>query len=174
MNNVEKIFNEKDMRELKELVSNFVNSINSDISIEFETQFTCSITEKHIYIGLLPLIQGFLSNDILEEIYKEKGIIYNDFYIFGLLHEIGHIETVKYLKYEDLSVELSIYQGQVAKLEEKYEYDRDFLNHYIELPLEKSANEWAVNYYNNNTEKVLEFTKDFHGKVKKILEIIRE
>lgn len=172
MNKVEELFNYEDMEELKTFVENFVKEINQDIKVEFETQFVSSITEKTIYIGLLPLIQGYKSNEDLQEIYKQKGFEYNDFHIFALLHEIGHIESVKDFNDFELFMQMLVYRTDVEELNKNSKNDREFLEKYIELPVEKMANEWALDFYKTNKQKIVDFTKKFYDLFDKLLDTV--
>lgn len=69
------------------------------------------------------------------------------FFIFSILHEVGHHMTLDSLTEEDLINEKLLRQIVTDD------------NAYFNLPAEDLANRWAINYLINNTEKCWKFQR---------------
>lgn len=78
-------------------------------------------------------------------------------FIFSLLHEVGHHYTID--DFDDKDFEKD--EKRKAKISENLEKDyKKYSRKYFALPIEYSANEWAVNYFIENEAEVLKKGKE--------------
>lgn len=76
------------------------------------------------------------------------------FFIFCILHEVGHYITVPLLSKEELAYEYEMRMFRIQKSED-----------YFDLPAENLANKWAINYIMNHPQECW----DFQNKCYKIM-----
>lgn len=75
------------------------------------------------------------------------------FFIFSLLHEIGHYKTLPTIPKEELEIELA-----TRKILDEIITNQEEMNEaYTNLPSERAANEWALKYLEENTEACWKF-----------------
>lgn len=77
------------------------------------------------------------------------------FFIFCLLHEIGHYKTLPTIPIEELEKELAIRET----LQETVSNQKEMNEIYTNLPSERLANEWAIDYLEKNYVSCWEFQK---------------
>ena len=131
--------------------------------------------EKTVYVGLLNFIFDDDINRTHKQLYEtQRAIKFDelDYNTFALLHEIGHVMSRE--KYENL--ERAIANSDTAmhnfKINHPYATMQEELEHYMELPLEMDADNWAHNYYMNNKEKVLRFQKKYLKTLDKLFKTV--
>ena len=91
-------------------------------------------------------------------IYQTYDIDLDDdkaFFIFSLLHEIGHYMTMDTMSQKELIVEVSVRK----LLQERIEMEE---NIYFKLPSEVLANDWASDYYLSHFNEIFDFFEDLH------------
>ena len=77
------------------------------------------------------------------------------FFIFSLLHEIGHYKTLPTIPKEELEEELIIRKTLSDFISDQQEMNEVYTN----LPSERAANEWALTYLEENTQACWEFQR---------------
>lgn len=77
-----------------------------------------------------------------------------DVFIYSLLHEIGHSQTLDEVSDEDY------YYSHDRKADEEITNTE-----YFNLPVEIVATQWAVDYLNTHTEEVAEFWKKLQPRI---------
>jgi len=93
---------------------------------------------------------------------KYNADIHDWFFIFSLLHEIGHHETWDELTQEDLDNDLLL-RNAIAF------FDNQGLA-YINLKAEHLATSWALDFIENNSEEVWKFQSECWEIIQKIYE----
>lgn len=76
-------------------------------------------------------------------------------FILSFFHEIGHSETLHLLEDEE---EEEIWKVKNNLTFEEFEKSKEKANIYFDLPDEKLATQWAVDYINENVGKVRELS----------------
>lgn len=76
------------------------------------------------------------------------------FFVFCILHEVGHYITIPLLSKEELAYEYEMRMFHIQKSED-----------YFNLPAEDLANRWAIKYIENHPQKCW----DFQNKCYKIM-----
>ena len=86
------------------------------------------------------------------------------YFIFSLLHEVGHHNTLSKLTEEDYKYEFVMRNF----LRSRYCYlaPEEINNWYFNLPAEKMATEWAIDYIDNNLKKCWDFQRKCFGLMK--------
>lgn len=141
----------------KRLIRNFVKSINGNTKVTFNRKGinASDIVRNRIYLD----IKECLGNDYQElqkhvnrqyMFKKEVGLL-----PFVVLHELGHIQTVKSL--DNVTDELLSYSISVRKLQESDMRIKSINKFYSQLKLERLANKWAFEYAKSNNKQVIEF-----------------
>lgn len=138
-------------KEINEYLENWLHNNDFDCSVRMGTDFSFWTDEDVIQYALV--ITDHHMN-LFEKVVEELGINYIcDNFILSFFHELGHFETI--WEIDDDVYEES--QRRKLNLESRSVYtDADYVEYY-HLPEEIVATEWAVNYINNNPNKIAEF-----------------
>lgn len=115
----------------------------SEDKITYTTDFTKDAPQ-------VESLKGYLFQTFHLEFQDEK-----EFFIFSLLHEIGHYLTMDTLTEKELLTEILL--REAIKLQ-KDEGKADTA--YYNLPSEKLANEWANEYFTENYIELMEYFED--------------
>ncbi len=141
------------VREFANKVFAFVKEIDDTIRVRvsFEEFYAISC-DRLINVSL----EGDALGDRLMDNFLQMrfGISINPF-LFGMLHEVGHIQTYD----EQLDDERAIlyYMLQLDFDEERIE---EYSYMYFQIPSEFEATSWAVNYYLSHKEQCDNFVKE--------------
>jgi hypothetical protein len=143
-------------------IKRVVKRINPDISVKFHAGDNESdVMTKEVFINLE---SGWLDEDMQEvqrEVYRLHPIskmISPEAYV--ILHEIGHIESVKHYTETSTRYALRRYRNDMLEL-----IDNDDIPYYLrarrynKLQLERKANSWACGFIKNNPDIVQELEK---------------
>jgi hypothetical protein len=148
----------KAITEITNLLDNWLKENGFDLTTRFEQDFGYYHNENVVAFGLLTTEKTEnCFTTFVEDLggYRELGFI-NSFF-----HEVGHHET-----YDDISDRDYEYGRMVkAYLADKEELDEYDLYTYFNLPIERTATEWAVAYINDHTPEVY----DLMDKVRDII-----
>ena len=133
----------------KQLIKDFVKSINPELKIFYQEIFECDIYEEEIFIGK----KEFTSDTrMFMEWFQKEFPLCKDchWWLISLLHEIGHVETYEEVKHDKREIIYSILKmafemGDVSIVK--------LNNAYFNLPAEYDATYWAASYYLSNTDK---------------------
>lgn len=139
-------------KEITKAVAEFVEPFGiKNIKASDTFEFNCKEKYPQIKFNILPY--GTFTGD--EEMrnnllnYYEVDIE-NYFFVFSLLHEVGHFFTMaQFLDPDNLAFDLFMRLG-VCEMEEDNQL-------YFLLPAEKAANEWAIDYISDHLEQCWEF-----------------
>lgn len=102
-------------------------------------------------------------DDLIEWIYDNYGITIEPYlFMFSLLHEVGHHMTVGNFSEEDLATEMVLREHFIPNLKNPNDL-------YFELPTEKAATMWALNYLNENFDECWDFQAKIFEKMKHTL-----
>jgi hypothetical protein len=165
----------KGIKGLERTINNFLfpfglkGSLNNDFSYEYlndKVNFSIVVPKK-------------LDNWFKEYIYSQWGYIGEvDIFLLSLLHEIGHSETwdefednfEEYsLKRKQISFDLHLlyYTNREQNIEEKI---KELHFKYFDLPEERAATEWAVEYIKSNS---ISLSKDWNKISKAIIKFVK-
>ena len=138
-----------------------------EIINDFVAQFGCEaeLGDEFLYFGsdntiTYTLIVGELSDRVWKSYIKQTfGYEMKNVFLFSLLHEIGHHHTMGQFSRKLQNAE----DKKVARIEKDLshsnceELDTLLYLEYYDLPMEKVATEWAVNYAKNHRKKLFRF-----------------
>lgn len=148
---------------LEKKVTNFVRKFGINRA-NYKDNFCMNFSKNSIDFTLKKYYEDDLS---LEHIQNKFGINIELFYfVFCLLHEIGHLKTASdfsQAQWDEYSFLSKYILPSISDTVERHEI-------YFNLPIEDAANAWAVNYLINNIEECW----DFQCKCGKILEHIKK
>jgi hypothetical protein len=146
----------------KKAIKRVVKRINPDISVKFHAGDNESdVMTKEVFINLE---SGWLDEDMQEvqrEVYRLHPIsttVSPEAYV--ILHEVGHIESVKHYTKASTRFALKRYSYAMCKL-----VANDDIPYYLRarrynnLQLERKANSWACGFIKNNPDIVQELEK---------------
>jgi len=84
-----------------------------------------------------------------------------DFFLASLLHEVGHHFTLDNFSPKEISDYYDDVENIRAYMEDK-DGDKETADYaYFDLPVEKAATQWAIDYIRNNVEKIADFWSKF-------------
>jgi hypothetical protein len=148
----------------KKIIKRVVKQINPDISVVFNAENNESdILTNKVYYNFS---DGWLDEDmidILRENYRRfpiSSLISPEAFI--VLHEVGHIESLRHYQTTSVRFALARYARQVNKL-----IDDDTTPYYLkarrynELQLERKAHQWACDFIKQNPDIVQDLEKAF-------------
>jgi hypothetical protein len=148
---------------MKTIIRQVVRSINPNIRVKFHKGVNESdIKNATIYLNF----KGDWFDNETQEHFNELNKTYRLNEVvspetFIVLHEIGHIESVKHLKPQSVSFLLSKYVREVNELINTDLPYNLLARKYVNLKLERKANRWALNYIKANPEMVAKLEKAF-------------
>lgn len=149
------------MEELKglELIDEIVNDFVAefDCDAEFGSEFLYWHDDATIQYSL---IIGDKTDVIWTEYVKSTfDYSIDNIFVFSLLHEVGHHYTMDLFTNEELIAE----RRKIKRIEKRLNQsnsdlmDEGYYLLYFDLPMEKIATEWAVNYAKENQKALNEF-----------------
>ena len=132
----------KGMERLNDVVSEFVKLF--DCSCSFGTDFSCNTNRNHIdYTVVVAETHSQSFMDRVERLYPD---VKADEFLWGLLHEIGHIETIDDFDDDEIA-EFHLIKDVPNISDEEY----------YEVPDEFEATDWAANFMRENATLVNSF-----------------
>jgi hypothetical protein len=143
-------------KEIK-IIQNFVNEIDNNIKVKKSKVFECEIEKNQIFVSDKNYTKDTeLFMKWLETLKEYQPI---NFILISILHEIGHIETYT----EELEEERNKMYSMYSFLNKQGIMSTEELNNlYFEIPDEKNATLWGLNYYVNNKEKCNKLLQDLN------------
>ena len=128
------------MGKLEKRIGKIAKTIDERVKLEISGSDACFIKQRKIHFSILrDYDQDRLYIDNLYATHKDAPEL--PVYLYGLLHEIGHIHTEATLDDEDIEVREEVMR----------EGDNQ---RYFALPAERAATAWAVEYAKNNSATV--------------------
>lgn len=146
----------KGINKLNKNITAMVNEyICEDITCKFNTCF--AMAEDRLYYSLF--VDEDMDRDWQIWLHDTYGDRYSDdfsTFVLTFLHEVGH-----YFTEDDFDDDVEKKQALVidADLDDE-ETTVSKRRTYWELPVEKAATDWAIDFYNNNKEQMKNFYKD--------------
>jgi len=106
--------------------------------------------------------------NLFQKVADELGIEYTcDNFLLSFFHELGHFETLDEINERTYKAS----QRKKAKLETKEVYtEKDYMTYY-HLPEEIIATQWAVDFINENPNKVAKFWNGLQPLILKFYEV---
>ncbi len=128
-----------------ELLNEFAQCIDKDILVFHGDDTECSIERKHIYISKAPYILDYLIDYLLIDMGYDFTP-YCSSYVFGLIHELGHIVN-GWIDKDGYSLNvLALKESDYSVYNKQYKY--------LRLSDEIHSNEWAYEFIKKN-KKIL-------------------
>ena len=145
-------FTNKELNILKEFIQ---NNIDKNIKIKKSQCFECDIDNRTVYISnkkFTPDTEMFMN-----WLCKQKEYTPINHILISILHEIGHIKTYTPELEEERDLLYGIYDFMH---ENKIMSTEELNNKYFNIPDEKIATMWGINFYKNNKIKCDKLIKD--------------
>ena len=142
----------KAITKIKNTLDTWLKENGFDLTTRFEQDFAYYHNENVIAFGLLTTERN---DECFGNFIEDLGGYGNYSFLNSFFHELGHHET-----YEDISDREYEY-GQMVKayLADKEELnDYDFYTYY-NLPIERVATEWGIEYINSHFSEVSELNE---------------
>lgn len=147
----------------RKVIRQVVRSINPNIKVKFLKGVNESdILNKTVYLDFPNDWYDDETKDHFNELnktYRLNNLISPQ--AFVVLHEIGHIESVKNFRTHSVNFLLSKYVREVENIMETDLPYRLQARRYVNLKLERKANRWALNYIKANPKVVAKLEKAF-------------
>ena len=151
----------KAITEIRNILDTWLRNNGFDLTTRFEQDFAYYHNKNVIAFGLLTTAKN---DECFGKFVEDLGGYGNYSFLNSFFHELGHHET-----YEDISDREYEYcrmvKAYIADKKELNEYD---LYTYFNLPIERLATEWGIEYINNHTSEVF----DLNRKIQKVLDTI--
>lgn len=146
---------------LVEIVDNFLEPFNCDS--DFDSDFFYSSREQRIYFTLA---YSERADKLFKQyVFSEFHYEISNIFLLSLLHELGHHFTLS--NFSDIEIRKEHKRKRKIEAElTKTDSNEAFLK-YFDLPIEKTATEWAINYYKENKKSCDDFYSIFEEAVKK-------
>ena len=149
------------MKNILNIYTNFAKSIDNNIKVEFDNDWQCDIEEKIIYIPLIESqeeCEKFINNFKKQWRQKNKKIkLFFTPQTISFLHEIGHTQT----KQGDI---ISKTLRKISNFLYKYKTTKKIsYKIYYNIPEEKKATQWAIEFIAWNYLKIIEFNKNIEN-----------
>jgi len=130
---------------LKTEIEKFTDIIDQNIGVEIGEHSSAFIDTNDLVVGVYATLYRKNIVDLAHErYYKQNSFDYKNFGLkyetFIILHEIGHLQTVPTIK------EYKQYNKAQKKINKSRLNDLEKLIAYWKLPIENSADKWALNY----------------------------
>ena len=136
-------FNKKDI----ELLQNFVELIDDEIEIYKGSCYEVDMDLKEIYLGSKRYDR--ISHFFMQHWKKEIAETPINWCILSILHEIGHLMTTT----EELEDNRKTLDGIYSFMfQEGAITETDYFKSYFDIPAERAATEWGINFYKNNVD----------------------
>lgn len=146
---------EERLERIDEIINDFVADFGCDA--ELDDSFCIYPDESTI---AYTLVVGELSDIVWREyVQKTFGYAIENIFVFSLLHEIGHHFTMKNFSSKVWRKEKARERRIEARLRKSKDenLDRKFYLQYFDLPSERTATKWAVNYAKKNKDELENF-----------------
>ena len=151
------------------------------IMTEFVEQFGCTaeLDKEFCYwhedelVNYTLVISKLIDTTWKEYVLKTFNYKIENIFMFSILHEIGHHFTMDDFPKRQLNFE----NRKVKKIEKALEnsnsdeLDKKLNFEYFDMPMEKVATKWAVNYYKKHRLEINNFWKKFNKELKNFYKV---
>lgn len=135
-------------KEIKTIQKFIQTNIDKDIKVHKNNVYECEVATKDVYIG--NKMYDYDTELYIKWLQQQPEYIPINFILISILHEVGHIMTYTKAKEKERNVLYGIY----AFLNEFNILSTDTLNNkYFNIPDERQATMWGINFYKNNKIK---------------------
>lgn len=145
--------------EITNILDNYLEENEFECSTEIGLDFAYYYAESKIVYSLVTTEK---TDRLFMEFAKANGLKVDcGIFLFSFFHELGHNETIDFL---DDKVE-----KKCRKIKETLREDNEEdCKKYFSLADEKEATMWAVDYINNNIEKIEKLAKNLQKAIDKL------
>lgn len=150
------------MERILNIYTNFAKSIDDEIETEFDNDWQCDTEEKIIYIPLIESeeeCEKFINN--FKKQWQQKNKKEKLFFTpqtISFLHEVGHTQTKQGDIISKILRKISNFLCK-HKATKKISYKI-----YYNIPEEKRATQWAVEFIMNNYNDIVLFNNELENK----------
>lgn len=148
-------------KEIEKTVLDFVKPFGIK-KVKYSDEFLYKPKKKEIHFSIFPyLCDGDI--EFVEFLNNFYGVdIKKYYYVFSLMHEVGHHLTSEnvYTSDDDIAFDFFMRLG-VCQMEDDNQL-------YFLLPAEKAANEWAINFIENNLDLCWDFEQKYDALMEKM------
>lgn len=140
----------KGLSKITKLLNDFVRTIDEELSIEEDSDFAYYPLSNKITYSLV--VSEKSNADFMRSVEFFKPRVKCDIFLWSILHEIGHHETIDELSDADLadSEIIKFFVSDGGMSEELY----------YECPDERAATGWAVQYAESHTAILAKFWEE--------------
>lgn len=151
----------KGSEKINKVLNRFLKNNGFELSAKLGTDFAYFYDKSEITYSL---VNSERMNKLFKNYAYELGLGYDcgDF-LLAFFHEIGHDQTMEDLD-DDLEEECSLIKKTLS------DTDKD-ANKYFRLYDERVATEWAIDYINNNKQKIQNFVYELAPAITDFLKI---
>jgi hypothetical protein len=152
-----------DTKAISEKIQSFLEREGFDVRVGCDTDFVYEYATSTVYYAL---VVSDNSSKWFREYALSKGLKYDcGSFFLSLFHELGHHMTM------DLIDDDEYWEGVEKKkgLDGSKKEDNFF---YFDLPDERAATEWAIDYINNNQEKIQELYNSIKLDIDQIFKMV--
>lgn len=144
-------FTKKDI----EKIQVFVNTIDKNIKIKKGKCFECDTEKNQVFVGNKKYDKD--TKMFMTWLCKQKEYTPINYILISILHEIGHIKTYSKIKQTERSILYGIYDflGHLGIMTTEQQNNR-----YFNIPDERDATMWGLNYYVNHKQQCDKLVKD--------------
>ena len=137
------------------ILQQFTNTINKDIKIKKGRKFECDIQKKQVFVSHKKY--DYDTEMFMNWLCKQKEYTPINYLLIAILHEIGHIETYSKANDKQRDILYGIYSflGEMGIMSTEEQNDK-----YFNIPLERNATMWGLQYYVNHKEQCDKLVKD--------------
>ena len=121
-----------------------------NLNLVWDEDFAYGLANNTLYVGITlpPEITEYFEEFLVENGCEYSGLVAP---AYALLHELGHSQTIYQFSFEELVMFKFFKEDDDDTLT-----DREFMFHYWNVEDEWVANEWAINFINNNADAICE------------------
>lgn len=142
------ILNDSEIKNITNIIQTFLDENSFDCMVQESTEFWYDEVDEMIFYAFAVTEKH---DELFNNFNHELGLKYNcDNFILSLFHEIGHHETLHLIEPEERAFDEKV----IDQIESKSELGIEDYSLYYRLTSEQIATQWAVDYINNNPEKV--------------------
>ena len=135
-------------KKFRKIVKRFVKEFNEDYNAKEDVEFRANYPSKTVFYTFKITKEDI---DFMVNIYRGRELPILHVFTWSLLHEIGHLENED--SFEDDT-------EKVVNLSKTYS-GSELMRHYMRLPNEVTATQWAIDYVSANPEKIQIWDKIF-------------
>ena len=155
----------KGVEEINNIINNFVSKFEctAEMGLDFSYYYATNTIEWTFFITEI-------TDDSFIKFLEEKFPDINcNIFIWSLLHEVGHHETIDSWTYE----EQECFDKEKDRIQALFNQtsSSEYCFQYYSLPDEMLATTWAANYIRNNKDEIRTFYEEFRSGIYRFAEL---